>query len=126
MKEKSTYTRKQWAVREITWIDYTGTIHTDRAIVTKDDHPQLKRPVPVVSMCLGLPEQAGSPNVWFVGIKSADARLIAAAPELLDALDALLDLHIAEQEGIDPPKPDDWMKAVTHAKAVVAKAKGER
>jgi len=126
MREKSTYPRKQWAVHERTWTDYTGTLHTETTIVTGHDDSQLKRPAPVVSLWAGLPEKRIGWGVPYIVIEPADARLIATAPELLDALDALLDLHIAEQEGIDPPKPKDWMKAVTQAKAVVAKAKGEQ
>jgi hypothetical protein len=49
----------------------------------------------------------------------ANARLIAAAPDLLESCEALLDL----------PKSDDWLNAlrnvVTQARAAVAKAKGE-
>lgn len=29
-----------------------------------------------------------------------------------EAVRHLLDLHVAEQEGLRPPKPDDWIKAV--------------
>ena len=122
---ETTITHAPWAVRERTWTDYRGYLHTERTIVTGYDHPQIKRPAPVVSLWVGLPEKKGSQGIPYVGIDPAVARLIAAAPELLDALDALLDLHIAEQEGIDPPKPEDWMKAVTRAEIVVAKAKGE-
>jgi hypothetical protein len=48
----------------------------------------------------------------------ADARLIAAAPELLLALEMLLDWHISETP------EDEEFSAVRGARAAIAKAKG--
>jgi len=57
------------------------------------------------------------------GIKLEDARLIAAAPDLLDAIQDLLNQF--EQRGIfvDPQHPDRI--SVNKARAAIAKAKGE-
>jgi len=71
------------------WAVYTDTLpfeingqprfHTTRRIGTVAHHPQLHGPEPVVYLSSGL-----GPHT-FVGIKEADARLIAAAPDLLAA-----------------------------------------
>ena len=50
----------------------------------------------------------------------ANARLIAAAPELLQALEALLDMDISYQRG------RKVQEAETAARAAVSKAKGEQ
>ena len=55
---------------------------------------------------------------------SANARLIAAAPDLLDALEAML----AHTACIDPTQgyiPEDDFSAVKQARAAISKAKGE-
>jgi len=49
-----------------------------------------------------------------------NARLIAAAPELLEALQALIDMDVAYQRG---PKVN---QAVENARAAIAKATGEQ
>jgi len=49
----------------------------------------------------------------------SNARLIAAAPELLDALQLLIDMDVAYQRG---PKVGE---AVEYARAAIAKATGE-
>lgn len=61
--------------------------------------------------------------------QEADARLIAAAPELLEALQKLLDLQVAKKEleyldkGIGTKTPNAaWLEA----RAAVAKARGEQ
>lgn len=73
----------------------------------------------------------------YVDIDEPDANLIAAAPELLAALECLfsnpyislgdLVYHIRERElqGWDGPAVTAWGNAVTAAKAAIAKAKGE-
>jgi microsomal dipeptidase-like Zn-dependent dipeptidase len=50
-----------------------------------------------------------------------DARLIAAAPDLLAALEAL---SLAERQ-ISKPLGSDWLDAYGLARAAIAKAKGE-
>jgi len=56
------------------------------------------------------------------GTTQANARLIAAAPDLYDALDAAIDLIEGDLTGLE------WKQAcrefVTSARAIVAKAKG--
>ncbi len=52
-------------------------------------------------------------------VEVANARLIAAAPELLDALQALVDMDVAYQRG---PKVE---QAVEAARAAISKATGE-
>ena len=51
---------------------------------------------------------------------SADARLIAAAPDLLKVLDVLLKLRDSEVFVVD-----QWDKIIEEARAAVAKATGE-
>jgi hypothetical protein len=69
--------------------------------------------------------------------QDANARLIAAAPDLLAALEALSSnpyLHLGdlvyavrekEREGWDGPAVTAWSEAVMAAKAAIAKARGE-
>jgi hypothetical protein len=56
--------------------------------------------------------------------KKANALLIAAAPDLLEALQKLVFLHTCEQEGITSgqPTPDDWFSAVHAAELAIEKA----
>lgn len=61
-------------------------------------------------------------------VKEANARLIAAAPELLEALNALLDADLyADGEGvcfIKHADTDSGERAVKMARAAIAKAEG--
>jgi hypothetical protein len=50
----------------------------------------------------------------------ANARLIAAAPELLEALETLINLHEGVDDGGSGIEPEDWQTA----KDVVSKALG--
>lgn len=52
-------------------------------------------------------------------LDEANASLIAAAPELLDALQSLIDMDVAYQRG-----PKVW-EAVENARAAIAKATGD-
>lgn len=55
-------------------------------------------------------------------VNQADARLIAAAPELLEACKALL-MHSGCPTG--HAKADRWAKACAEARAIIAKAEGQ-
>lgn len=56
----------------------------------------------------------------------SNARLIAAAPEMLEALQNLVFLHNCEQEGIDSAMPTwgQWMDAISKAEKAINKALG--
>lgn len=56
---------------------------------------------------------------WFADIDHPDARLIAAAPELLEALEHLL--KVRERDGVKPQSRD---AAEAKARAAIAKATG--
>jgi hypothetical protein len=51
-----------------------------------------------------------------------DARLLAASPDLLEALEALLDVQEAPREHI---LLGDWQRAMDAARAAIKKARGE-
>lgn len=77
--------------------------------------------------CVTFEGQYGTENLflenldgYFACQSEADARLISAAPELLDALQALIDMDVAYCRG---PAVED---AVTVARAAIAKATGEQ
>jgi hypothetical protein len=70
----------------------------------------------------------GSVAALTYGASKADAHLIAAAPDLLAALEnllALTELHIAERSKT-PEEEDDFLSCphITQARATIAKAKG--
>lgn len=90
---------------------YLGT-HTERRIFTAWDHPRMKAPIGVVNGSVGLGAEKGSPAVHLITISEEDARLIAAAPELLAALQKVV--------AISDRKHDAW----DEAKAAIAKALG--
>lgn len=77
------HTPGPWLVRErlIPYKDGSKS-HVERTICTQSTDPQLKDHWPVVCMSLGL-GMDDQKAVTFVHIKKDDARLIAAAPELL-------------------------------------------
>lgn len=65
---------------------------------------------------------------WFNGDQTkANARLIAAAPELLEALEAVTKMAIAGDEYSYADWGKDYVEdpRVTNAKAAIAKARGE-
>lgn len=90
--------------------------HIERNIYTERDHPQLKGKYPIACMSVGI-GMDGEKAVQFVRIGEADARLIAAAPDLLEALKNLLEAHyngnVIKSDCLD-------------AEAAIAKATGEQ
>jgi hypothetical protein len=66
--------------------------------------------------------KAPAPHYWVVptlNINPEDARLIAAAPDLLEALQSLIDMDVAYQRG---PKVEEGVQV---ARAAIAKATGQ-
>jgi hypothetical protein len=61
-----------------------------------------------------------------VRVSEADANLIAAAPDLLAALENLVEIAEFLDPGWDPEVFEDQTKSVATARAAIAKAKGER
>lgn len=61
-------------------------------------------------------------------VMEADARLIAAAPELLEALEAMLEVHGVTQAYAEKhiEIPQSWVEVSDLARAAIAKAKGEK
>lgn len=59
---------------------------------------------------------------------SANARLIATAPELLEALEAMLEVHGVTQAYAEKhiEIPQSWVEVSDLARAAIAKAKGEQ
>ena len=55
----------------------------------------------------------------------ADARLIAAAPELLEEAEKLIDLHVKAMNG-EQSDLVQWDSAVLNLRSAIAKAKGEQ
>src|SRR5690349_19590289 len=57
-----------------------------------------------------------------------NAQLIASAPELLEALQGLVFLHMCEQEGLSSgqPEPKQWLEAVDKASEAINKALGNK
>lgn len=74
---------------------------------------------------LGTTRTDGSPNHY------ANARLIASAPELLDAVDSCLEIMvraIGERLPVNRGtecEETDWLTAIRKARSAIAKAKGE-
>lgn len=67
-------------------------------------------------------DDCGNPKCCCVE-EHANAQLIAAAPELLKALEDLVHLHMCEQEGLSSGQPSssDWLKAVDQAIEAISK-----
>jgi hypothetical protein len=55
----------------------------------------------------------------------ANARLIAASPDLLDALDACNDAFCFWQIGVVPKRPEDILALIGKVRSAIAKARGE-
>lgn len=64
--------------------------HIERNIYTEWDHPQLKGKYPIVCTSVGVGME-GEKAIHFAHIDEANARLIAAAPDLLEMLKELAD-----------------------------------
>jgi hypothetical protein len=63
-------------------------------------------------------------NLGQIGDQGANARLIAAAPELLEALEAMLS-HTADLDPMQGYRPEEDFSAVKQARAAIAKAEGK-
>lgn len=75
----------------------------------------------VVAVCDVLNMDKAGDKGWYSGpVTQANKRLIAASPELLEALEALLGMDVAYQRG---PRVE---AAVAAGRAAIAKAKGEQ
>jgi hypothetical protein len=80
------HTTGPWFVREKLHPYKDGSkFHIERGIYTQYVHPQLKDHFPVVCLSIGI-GMDGEKAVSFIHIEEANARLIAAAPDLLEAL----------------------------------------
>lgn len=99
-----------------------GGKHIERRIFTTWEHPQLKACWPVVNMSIGVGEREGDRAISFVHLDEADARLIAAAPDLLEALQALL--AVLERQ-LTSPLAADRLSPMGQARAAIAKAIGK-
>ncbi len=91
--------------------------HIERNIYTEWDHPQLKDKYPIVCTSVGV-GMKGEKAIHFAHIDEANARLIAAAPELLEALAGLVGC-------IDYGSDNPTLK-LEAARAAIAKANGEQ
>lgn len=95
--------------------------HIERNIYTEWDHPQIRGKYPIACVSVGI-GMDGEKAVQFVHIEEADARLIAAAPGLLEALkDARW--RIANLVGPDGAQGLD-RSALEKIDAAIAKATG--
>jgi hypothetical protein len=79
----------------------------------------------------GDPAELGPPTIatlddgWSKPVVVANSRLIAASPELIDALRACLDaLYVAEESCGDEAAPDNIGAAIAAARAALSKATG--
>lgn len=79
------FTPGPWQVIEIKHPHKLGE-HTERVIATAWDHPQLKAPDPIVVQSRAMGPSGWDNPIKITSISEANARLIAAAPCLLEAL----------------------------------------
>ncbi len=78
------HTRGPWRVVVDEHPHRLGGKHVERRIFTEWDHPQLKGPIGVVNMSVGIGAHDQAAR-HMVCLSAADAALIAAAPEMLAA-----------------------------------------
>ncbi len=78
------HTRGPWRVVVDEHPHRLGGTHTERRIFTEWDHPQLKGPMGVVNMSVGIGNHDQAARHMVI-LSAADAALIAAAPEMLIA-----------------------------------------
>ncbi len=95
--------------------------HVEREIYTQQIDPQLKGHLPVVCMSIGIGIN-GEKAISFVHIEEANARLIAAAPDLLEALQPFVLANSSEEFVTLVVRSSD----ITKARAAIAKATGEQ
>ena len=104
------HTPKPWQLSEYTWKDGSGTY---RRVEQVDQFGDV-----VASVCI-----RHSANHTLDACGDANARLIIAAPDLLEALQDLFDAdmeHVLMGDG-----KDDQIEAIAKARAAIAKATGE-
>lgn len=128
----SAHTPGPWVVLRNAYPHYIGGYHIELTIFTEWKHPQSKQRVPVACTSQGIGRNQGDPNMHFTSISEADARVMAAAPELLayaqceDALSRGEDIAepVLRKHGWDDSKGSvkeflDQMRRAAIAKAVV-------
>lgn len=121
MSEKK-HTRGPWKVVSTEHPHYKGGKHIERRIFTVWEDGQLKDCYPVVNISVGIGKTGWDKPRYMVHIEEADAYLIAAAPDLLEALE-FIHINVAacsagkELSGV----LKEWD---TMARVAIAKAKG--
>ena len=67
-------------------------------------------------------------KVWMMrhGEGKANAHLIAAAPDLLEALSGMLEIYGGENDTDGLPKHEVELNLIAHARAALSKARGEQ
>lgn len=125
MKQK--HTPGPWKIVEAKKYGYNDVTHYERRIFTDWEHGQLQGPAPVVTMATCVGQDKGVYNI--VSIAEPDARLIAAAPDLLDALEGFVACFGDEcscDDYDDGYRCDfcDFKEEIDKANAAIAKARG--